>query len=596
MTINSEFNIAGLYAYDRRSTLRWVFSHVWRYKGLTGLGMVLTVGSIAGYSLSPVLIGLAAQELQQPGGGRLLWYALATLAVLMGDGVCNLFAYYCFENVAKRFQADARHELYAALLGKSQTFHSRQRTGDIMARATDDTGLLSEMLVPGASLIYETVLSILIPFLFIGLTNWRLLLVPLLFLVAYVFAVRGYTRQLLPVAARQREQFGHMNAALEETVSGIELVKASSREDFERNKFRGNARGIRDSFVEQGAIEARYLPLLLFGVTIALTFLHSLWLYQNGQATLAEIIGVMGLVNVLRFPTYISIFTFSLVQAGLASSARILKIIDEETELDENSGGHTAPVRGELVFENVSFGFADRPLLHGVSLRAAAGQTIAIVGQTGSGKSSLAQLVNRTYDASAGRVLVDGVDVRDWSLAALRSQIGKIEQDIFLFSRTIAENIAFGKPQAARAEIEEAARAAQAHDFICGQKDGYDTVVGERGVTLSGGQRQRIALARAFLSNPRILILDDATSAIDSATEDDIQRALRRVQHGRTTILITHRLAQIRWADTIVVLDKGRVVAVGAHAELLRSSVHYRRIFSRFDAALPPADPALAAA
>ena len=384
MTVNSEFNIAGLYAYDRRSTLRWVFSHVWRYKGLTGLGMLLTVGSIAGYSLSPVLIGLAAQELQQPGGGRLLWYALATLAVLMGDGVCNLFAYYCFENVAKRFQADARHELYAALLGKSQTFHSRQRTGDIMARATDDTGLLSEMLVPGASLIYETALSILIPFLFIGLTTWRLLLVPLLFLVAYVFAVRGYTHQLLPVAARQREQFGHMNAALEETVSGIELVKASSREDFERNKFRGNARAIRDSFVEQGAIEARYLPLLLFGATIALTFLHSLWLYQNGQATLAEIIGVMGLVNVLRFPTYISIFTFSLVQAGVASSARILKIIDEETELDENSGGHTAPVRGELVFENVSFGFADRPLLHGVSLRAAAGQTIAIVGQTGS--------------------------------------------------------------------------------------------------------------------------------------------------------------------------------------------------------------------
>jgi ATP-binding cassette subfamily B protein len=255
-----------------------------------------------------------------------------------------------------------------------------------------------------------------------------------------------------------------------------------------------------------------------------------------------------------------------------------------------------AAVRGELVFDNVSFGFADRPLLHGVSLRAAAGQTIAIVGQTGSGKSSLAQLVNRSYDASAGRVLVDGVDVRDWSLDALRSQIGKIEQDIFLFSRTIAENIAFGKPQAPRAEIEQAARDAQAHDFICEQKDGYDTVVGERGVTLSGGQRQRIALARAFLSNPRILILDDATSAIDSATEDDIQRALRRVQRGRTTILITHRLAQIRWADTIVVLDKGRVVAAGGHAELLRSSVHYRRIFSRFDAALPPAEPALAAA
>jgi ATP-binding cassette subfamily B protein len=210
------------------------------------------------------------------------------------------------------------------------------------------------------------------------------------------------------------------------------------------------------------------------------------------------------------------------------------------------------------------------------------GETVAIVGQTGAGKTSLARLVNRTYDATQGAVCVDGVDVRDWNLEALRQQISIIEQDLFLFSRTVAENIAFGKPDATQEEIEEAAQAAQAHDFILSFKDGYQTVVGERGVMLSGGQRQRLALARAFLTNPRILILDDSTSAIDSATEDQIQKAIFRAAEGRTTLLITHRLSQIRWADKIIVLRQGRLAAIGSHDELLRMSEAYRRIFARY--------------
>src|SRR5262249_2809072 len=210
------------------------------------------------------------------------------------------------------------------------------------------------------------------------------------------------------------------------------------------------------------------------------------------------------------------------------------------------------------------------------------GETIAIVGQTGSGKSTLTKLVNRTYDVSAGRVLVDGTDVREWSIESLRSQISTIEQDIFLFLRTIAENIAFGAPSSVtRDQIEQAAREAQAHDFIMSFPDGYDTMVGERGVTLSGGQRQRIAIARAFLTNPRILILDDSTSAIDSATEDQIQRAMRHILNGRTTLLITPRLAQIRWADRVLVLRQGELVAQGSHDELLATSPVYRRIFAR---------------
>ena len=243
---------------------------------------------------------------------------------------------------------------------------------------------------------------------------------------------------------------------------------------------------------------------------------------------------------------------------------------------------------GAIEFDNVTFKFHGSTVLEDISFKVEPGQTVAIVGQTGSGKSTLTQLVSRTYDVNAGRVLVDGIDVREWNLDRLRSQMGKIEQDIFLFSRSVGENIAFGVQDAAQAEIEEAAREAQAHDFILTFNDGYDSEIGERGVTLSGGQRQRLALARAFLRQPKILILDDSTSAIDSATEDEIQKAMRRAQEGRTTILITHRLSQIRWADRIVVLEKGRVIANGSHDDLLQTSEHYRRIFARYDTAESP--------
>jgi ATP-binding cassette subfamily B protein len=300
----------------------------------------------------------------------------------------------------------------------------------------------------------------------------------------------------------------------------------------------------------------------------------------------------MGLMANLRWPTFASLFSFSLVQEGFAGAERILNIIRAKTDMDENLQGFTSEVKGEIVFEKVRFAFGPKAILENVSFQIKAGETVAIVGQTGSGKTTLSQLVNRTYDATYGRVLIDGVDVREWNLNSLRSQISKIEQDVFLFSRSIAENISFGMPTATQEQIEHAAREAQAHDFIMSFAEGYKTVIGERGMTLSGGQKQRIALARAFLSNPRILILDDSTSAIDSATEDEIQKALRRAQQGRTTILITHRLSQIRWADHIILLDKGHVEAAGKHDDLLRTSAHYRRIFARYDVALPPLQPA----
>jgi ATP-binding cassette subfamily B protein len=336
--------------------------------------------------------------------------------------------------------------------------------------------------------------------------------------------------------------------------------------------------------VRQGDVEARFLPLLIFGVALGLGFLHALLLFRNGLLDVGQVVGYMGLLQLFFFPTFVSLFAYSQISLGLAGARRILELIQTETELDENRAGFAGRMGGAIDFAGVAFGYdSDQLALEGVTFRVEPGQTAAIVGQTGAGKTTLARLVNRTYDVGQGAVRVDGVDVRDWNLEALRQQISIIEQDIFLFSRTIAENIAYGCPGATQAEIEQAAREAQAHDFIASFPDGYNTVVGERGVTLSGGQRQRIALARAFLTDPSVLILDDSTSAIDSATEDQIQRAIRRAAQGRTTLLITHRLSQIRWADLILVLRKGRLAAVGSHEELMRTSEAYRRIFARYE-------------
>jgi ATP-binding cassette subfamily B protein len=580
-----EFKLEREYRYNRSGPVRWIISHLLRYPLFPLAVIAAAVLNNLAYSYIQIFVGRGYELITTPNWqtATLIAIALGALGTAFGQGLTGLMRNYAISFLAQRIERDARDELYASLLGKSQTFHGQQRIGDIMARATDDVRMLNAMFSPGLMLITDSLMGLVVPVTMIGRLDAKLLLVPAVFTVLLAITVYDYNKRLKPVSTARREQYGKMTAGLTETVTGIEVVKANAQEPQAWRSFVADARQFRDYFVQQGLLEARYLPMLVFSLARAVGFLHALLLWRAGEVSMGQVITFIGLFGALRFPTFISIFTFNLVQLGVASARRILELINTETDLDENVQGVARPIRGEVAFENVSFGYNGNPVLRDISFTVRPGETVAIVGQTGSGKTTLTQLINRIFDANQGRVLVDGVDVRDWSLESLRSQISTIEQDVFLFSRTLAENIAFGCAEANQEAIETAAREAQAHDFIESFSEGYQTEVGERGVTLSGGQRQRIAIARAFLTDPRILILDDSTSAIDSATEDRIQRAMRRISRQRTTFIITHRLSQIRWADRILVLRRGRLVDQGTHDDLMVRCADYRKIFARYD-------------
>jgi len=591
VTSPAEFSMQRPVTYDRTTAPRWIWSHAKRHWWIIIMMFIGAAGNAGLAAVVPVLTGQAFNGMLKPTPDTSV---LLPLALTIGisqivRGILQLGRNFGAELLAQKMERQVRDELYLSLLAKSMTFHNIQPVGDTMARSTNDVREVNYMFSPGINLVVGSLVFLVMPLFVAGRYHPSLVIVPIVYIILYFIALARYLRILSPVTDEVRASFGVMNTHLSESLDGVEVVKGASQENAEVEKFVMNASRVRDAFVTQGDLEGRYIAMLLLGSAYAFGLFHALLLFRSGQLTLGDVVAYFGLLLMLQFPTFVSNFAYSQISLGMSSARRILELINRETNLDQNAQGRIEPIKGEVEFKNVTFDYSTHmessdenigePVLQDISFKVKPGQTVAIVGQTGAGKTSLVKLLNRTYDVAQGQVLVDGVDVRDWNLASLRSQISMIEQDIFLFTRNVSENIAFGKPGATQNEIEAAAKSAQADDFIRGFDQGYDTVVGERGVTLSGGQRQRIALSRAFLTDPHVLILDDSTSAIDSATEDRIQRAISNAARGRTTFIITHRLSQIRWADLIIVLRKGRIAAIGTHDELMQTSEAYSRIF-----------------
>ncbi len=578
-------------AYDRSHPVKWIWSHARRHWLIILMMVVGAAGNAGLAAVVPVLTGNAFNAMLKPSPDTSV---LIPLALIIGvsqiiRGALQLGRNFGAELLAQKLERQVRDELYLALLGKSMTFHNLQPVGDTMARSTNDVREVNYMFSPGVNLVVGSFVFILMPIFVAGRYHPTLIITPLVFIILYFFFLSRYLKTLAPITDEVRASFGEMNTHLSESLDGVEVVKGASQENAEVDRFVMNASRVRDAFVKQGDTEGRYVAMLLLGSAYAFGLFHALLLFRSGQLDLGAVVAYFGLLRLLEFPTFTATFAYSQISSGISGARRILELINRETNLDQNAQGYAGAMKGEIEFRKMEFAYPvmkeekrksnPENVLSNISFKVKQGQTVAIVGQTGAGKTSLVKLINRTYDTTQGQVLVDGVDVRDWNLAALRSQISMIEQDVFLFTRTVSENIAFGKPGATQSEIEAAAKSAQADDFIRSFDKGYDTVVGERGVTLSGGQRQRIALGRAFLTDPHILILDDSTSAIDSATEDKIQRAISNAARGRTTFIITHRLSQIRWADLIIVLRKGKIAAIGTHDELMKTSEAYSRIF-----------------
>jgi ABC-type multidrug transport system fused ATPase/permease subunit len=478
---------------------------------------------------------------------------------------------------------DMRNALYAHLLRLSFGFYDRHQTGQLMSRATVDLQGVRFFLGYGLIFFAQNLFTIVGATAIMFLTEWRLALVALAIGPVLITLAYRYSRVSHPVLRDVQQKMADVATVAEENIVGVHVVKAFAQEEQESQKFGRRSEAVFSRTIDANRQRSLYVPLLAFIPLLAQAaiLLVGGWMVVRDQLTVGEFFAFNLYVSMLILPLRMLGMWIGQSQRATASGERIFQVLDEPEEIADRPGAIDLPQgEGHVEFETVTFGYdAARPVLHDIDLEIAPGRNVALIGHTGSGKTTLTTLVPRFYDVTAGRVLVDGADVRDVRLNSLRRAIAVISQDPFLFSTTVLENIAFGAPDASDEEIEQAARQAQAHEFIAELPDGYDTVIGERGITLSGGQRQRIAIARAIATNPRILILDDATASVDATTEAKIRVGLREAMEGRTTLIIAHRLSTISLADEVVVLDHGRIAARGTQGELAETSPVYREIY-----------------
>ncbi len=532
-------------------------------------------------------VGMSPEQFQQTLANpyTALYWALGL--ILMFAVIRGLFAFaqsYMSEKAGQGVAFDFRNELFAKIQRLSFSYHDRNRTGQLMVRATDDVEKVRLFIGQGLLMAVQALVLLTGALIMLLLTNVQLTLVVLPILPLAVVMFMGFGMITQPLFIKVQVKLSALNTVLQENLAGIKVIKAFATEPREQKRFDNSAEVLMRQQIQVQLIFSFLFPVIFLIANLG----QAAVLYFGGQQIINS---TLTIGEWQKFSLYLLLVFFPLGQLGFiitqmsqaaASANRVYEILDAPNEVTDKPGATPLPeIKGAVQFENVSFRYfgSSEPVLNGVSFAAHPGQTLAILGATGSGKSSVINLIPRFYDVTGGKVLVDGHDVRDVTLDSLRRQIGIVLQETNLFTGSIRDNIAFGRPDASDEEVVAAAKSAAAHDFIESFPDGYETPVGERGATLSGGQKQRIAIARALLLNPRILILDDSTSSVDVQTEVVIQQALDRLMAGRTSFVIAQRISTVLSADNIIVLDKGRVAAQGTHLELMESSEIYAEIY-----------------
>jgi ABC-type multidrug transport system fused ATPase/permease subunit len=554
------------------------------YRWSLGLSVVLAVGSQAAAVTIAFLTGDALQGAVEAEELSELWtIALAILLVGLARALFMVGRRLISGRQALGVEYDMRDAVYAKLLRLSFGFYDRHQTGQLMSRATVDLQAVRFFLGYGLIFFFQHVLTIVGVTIALFVLNWRLALAATAFTPVLVVLAYRYSRVSHPVLRDVQQRMADVATVAEENIVGVHVVKSFAQERNEASKFAGRTESVFSRSIDANRQRATYVPLLSFLPLIAQATVLLLGgrMVANGSLGLDAFFAFNVLVLMLVMPLRMLGMWIGQAQRATASGERIFEVIDEPEDVTDAPDARVLPPGdGRIVFERAGFGYAaGRPVLAEIDLEIEPGRTIALIGHTGSGKTTLASLVPRFYDVAEGRVTIDGADVRNVMLASLRRAIGIVAQDPFLFSATVRENIAFGAPAATDDDVVRAARLAQAHEFIEDLPNGYETVIGERGITLSGGQRQRIAIARALILDPRILILDDATASVDATTEARIRLGLREAMKGRTTLIVAHRLSTIALADELVVLDRGRIAARGTQEELLEGSPVFREIY-----------------